>query len=440
MPAKPSQTVYHVETLKADAAARRIYHARGAVRSPITNAGHEINPAAAQRGCVDLGSATADEIANDKKLRAEWVNSGRSGPKPEPYVEMIFAGPPQYNDIARRWDEAKETKWAEATHKWVQSRFPDSLIVVSSLHRDETAPHIHVIASPRSVDGVGEISYGWCRARNETVLRHTAAARRNKKPKGDRAGRTGRRNTGQVLSALQTDYHRSVGAKFGLTRGKIGSKAQHQAVDELKAAKGHIQEATNEIRQVGAKLKAARRQAALHAKRLAIRERTLTEREEAHGTIDEREDQLVAQTQEVTQAATELAALQDKIRTWGQSLERRERTLQRRRESTAAAEAELAEKRQRLDQDIAATAVKAKRIDAAMLCLSEATATIQADDMHMWQDHAHEALHGDLASIERIFAVAAKMTEHERQHKLVQRRRRRRRNKGDNVVDFRRSG
>ena len=426
----------HIEAITAGTAARRILHARGTIRSVVTDAAHELNQAAARRGCIDLGNATQDAIDQDTRERAEWIAKQGRGRRPQPYAEILFAGPPQYAD-ERAWDEDKETRWAKATVAWVKSRFPDSLLVVASWHRDETSPHIHVVISPKCIDGDGDTHYGYCQARNETVLRYTAAARKQAtKPKGGKAPRLGRKDSGKVMSALQTDYHQSVGAKFGLARGVVGSKAQHKAVDEMKSAKSHIKEAKAELRQVGAKLKAARRQAAKHAKQVAIRERAIREREEAHGNLDEREDQLVEQTNNVTQSAIELAEVQRQHRAWAESLERRERGLERKAESLAAEARQLAAKRERLTADDADAANTRRRIDVATKCLEEAAASVRDSDMNMWQDHAHEALHGDIASIERIFDTA-KTTEHERQHRQTRRRRRRR---PGNVVDFRRSG
>ena len=47
-------------------------------------------------------------------------------------------------------------------------------------------------------------------------------------------------------------------------------------------------------------------------------------------------------------------------------------------------------------------AAKRKRVDAAMRCLAEATAATP-DDMDMWQELAHEVLHGDDAAVASIF-------------------------------------
>ena len=267
-------TVWHTETIPANGSTNRIRHARGEVRSQITTAARTLllNPlAVAERSNVDLGSASDAEVEQDRRDRAAWLQ-GRRGRQPEPYVEFVLAGPPQYGDDDR-WDDSKEIRWAKSCAAWVRKRFPDSLPVVQALHRDETAPHVHVILSPRSIDEHGKMEWGWCHARNQaTAAAHTDRERQQRQDAHDRenaerakiglpalplrhppprkrkAGARLKKGRAKVaLLALQSDCHAHVGAPYGLRRGTRGSKAQHQAVDKMKAAVGHIREAAKPL-------------------------------------------------------------------------------------------------------------------------------------------------------------------------------------------------
>ena len=74
------------------------------------------------------------------------------------------------------------------------------MVAAAGWHRDEAAPHIHVLAVPRPEGGGGRI--GWCATRDQAVSRICAGS-----------------PAGSKYRVLQDDFHAQVSARFGLGRG-----------------------------------------------------------------------------------------------------------------------------------------------------------------------------------------------------------------------------
>ena len=92
--------------------------------------------------------------------------------------------------------------FAECTHFFAE-RYGEGNIISAVVHMDETTPHLHLNLIP------------------------IAGGRLCAKKLFDR----------KALTALQTDLHREVGAKWNLQRGKEGSQAKHLDTAEFKAKK-----------------------------------------------------------------------------------------------------------------------------------------------------------------------------------------------------------
>ena len=92
--------------------------------------------------------------------------------------------------------------FAECTHFFAK-RYGEGNIISAVVHTDETTPHLHLNLIP------------------------IAGGRLCAKKLFDR----------KALTALQTDLHREVGAKWNLQRGKEGSQAKHLDTAEFKAKK-----------------------------------------------------------------------------------------------------------------------------------------------------------------------------------------------------------
>lgn len=105
---------------------------------------------------------------------------------------------------AELWkDERLIKEWTKDSIEWLKETFDEKNIVKVHLHRDETTPHIHAFIVP--------IYQGKLNC---------------KKYLGGHKSR---------LSDLQTEYHEKV-KKYGLERGREGSKAKHQDVKKYYAS------------------------------------------------------------------------------------------------------------------------------------------------------------------------------------------------------------
>ena len=111
------------------------------------------------------------------------------------------------------WAPEREREWAHAAYAWARSILgPESVVAAAGWHRDEAAPHVHVLAVPRPEGGSGRI--GWCAVRDAAVSRICGGGR-----------------AGSKYRVLQDDFHARVSHRFGLGRGEVGSEAVHEAID-----------------------------------------------------------------------------------------------------------------------------------------------------------------------------------------------------------------
>ncbi len=407
MTGKPRKTVWHVEPIPDNGSSNIIAHARGLVRSDVTNAANAADTEAADRGCVDLGSATREQIAGENAARDAWLKS-RRGRRPRPYAEFMLAGPPPYADDDA-WPADKELAWAKSTREWVAKRFPDSLIVVASLHRDETSPHVHVVISPRFVNPeTGEAGWGWCKARN--VAANTTLNERRKRRRATPM-RTGRRGCGNAMIVLQDDCHEHIGKPHGLERGERGSKRKHRAVDQVKAAAGRVKalklqlevrEREIEVRDEESLKRSARLDGRIAHYNRRVGELTakLKARSEAHkkrvAELDERENRQKAEGERL---AERKRRLDEHERAHGKVIEQL-RALKRRDEAVER-KARIAER-----TDLAAREM-IDRLRVATRCVDEGLGSPRIEDAALWMDRAHQAVHGDereRASVGALFA------------------------------------
>lgn len=147
---------------------------------------------------------------------AQARRKGKRGAKPFEVVDFVFTGPPSYGEPGE-WDRARETEWAQACYAWIRGVLgPRAPIVAAAVHRDEKSPHLHVLAVPIGPDR----ELGW------TAIERAAVEARGAK--------WGKRGVG--YQALQNAFYAEVSARFGLGRGKPGSKRKQAPIDRQKAA------------------------------------------------------------------------------------------------------------------------------------------------------------------------------------------------------------
>ena len=175
-------------------------------------------------------------------LDAALAARSKRGRPPMEIVDLLFAGPPGY-DTAERWSPARERLWYYATDD-VQREIlgPNSQIVTSDAHRDETSPHVQTLAIPFDSEG----RLGWCHVRDEACrrLRPVVATLRTQA----QAELDQRRAAGETLpdlpplstksryGILQDFVYYRVSRPFGLERGQVGSQAKHHEIDRQQAS------------------------------------------------------------------------------------------------------------------------------------------------------------------------------------------------------------
>ena len=144
----------------------------------------------------------------------------RRGPKPQPVIEALFAGPPPF-EWSNAWTLERGIEWGEANLAWFKKRAKSKTVIAAAyLHLDEKSLHMHLLAVP--IDEQGRL--GWKRIEKQFTLDATASG-------------------SQIMRSLQDAYHAEVGEKFGLARGEIGSGRRHEAINRRKGIIERVLEA-----------------------------------------------------------------------------------------------------------------------------------------------------------------------------------------------------
>ena len=134
-----------------------------------------------------------------EQLIKEVRRQKRPGRKAAEVVDFVIAGPPRFG-AEDAWPKEKVVEWAVASSAWLEKLMgPKPILIASSLHLDESAPHVHAAFVPVS----GADSRG-----PKLSLKSLRI---------ERFG--GLRDPRRQLTWLQDSYQKEVGVKFGLDRG-----------------------------------------------------------------------------------------------------------------------------------------------------------------------------------------------------------------------------
>lgn len=177
--------ILRVQKLKSTAAVyRSMKHAFREQDTP--NADPELTPDNSHLAAssVDEGLSKFADLLPDK-VRKNAVLA----------VEFLITGSPE--DMAGKTREQQDAYLLDGL-EWVKAKHGAENLVMATIHRDETTPHLSVIAVP--IDARGKLN---CRAFY-----------------GER----------DALNLMQTEFAEKVGKRHGLARGIENSKAQHMAV------------------------------------------------------------------------------------------------------------------------------------------------------------------------------------------------------------------
>ena len=144
-------------------------------------------------------------------------------------LSIVLTG--TYDQMFKLESQGRLDQWVKANQNWLDNRFGKANVVSLALHMDEKTPHLHVVVVPLTADG---------RLSAKEIL-------------GDR----------NKMKQMQTDYAKQM-ERFGLERGKEGSRAKHEDVKEyynrvnyeLPKLREEVKEIKGEIEEVGTLKKA----------------------------------------------------------------------------------------------------------------------------------------------------------------------------------------
>ncbi len=391
-------------------------HVRGETRSLATKLA---NPEAERPDVVTLSPEIDPlKLATLEKMRRRYLR-GKRGARPSPLAELVLWGPPRHA-AEDAWPRERSQEWGEASLKWVRAHFPDSPVTESALHMDEGSPHVHVCLFPRYTDAAGETAYGWKRAERAATDRL----------RGDEpllnAGRQhvrGRERAGDAMTMLLDDYHKSVGARFGLARGERGSGRKHRAITIDEATRRHAEDrsAKLDVREAEiAEADAESKRTDAASKRRKVRLDKEIARFNQHvgefnanvkaraARFEERENGLKARiAAQVERDKAERERLNERARhieaderAHGTLVEQRRRV--KRRGDVAERKLRIAERTDLANRE------KIDRISMAMKCLDAGLGSPRIEDAGLWMDRAHLAVHGDERERAAIAALFAK--------------------------------
>ena len=255
---------------------------------------------------IDYGSEpdrAQKVVSTALRARREAKTGGRP---PIQNVNLLIAGPPAW-ESAEAWPLEKIDRWAKANVRWLQKLLPpDTPLRVSRVHCDELSPHHHVSFPPVSPDHAGRPTLSW---------------KRGQAYMADKAAEAPVKNSSRAqMSAIQSSYHRAVGRRFGLERGKVGAKVQYAPLDRSEGAARRIANTAARLADEKRAREDAERRAAQQAAERRRAEQTAAERQAAADaergradktlSINRRWASVYAQITETADAELERAAAQ----------------------------------------------------------------------------------------------------------------------------------
>ena len=158
-----------------------------------------------ERARLLVGRALADRAA-----------AGTGGRPPLQCIDGLISGPPPF-ESAEAWPIDRLEDWSRDSITWLRSLLPpDTPLYTAHLHTDETSPHLHPSFPPALADAKGVTALSW--KRMQSYMAESAAGQPIKNPVSQ-------------LRAMQDSYHREVGQRYGLERGKVGAKIEYAPLD-----------------------------------------------------------------------------------------------------------------------------------------------------------------------------------------------------------------
>lgn len=220
--------------------------ARGQVKHNVQHALREIycpdaDPAKKHLNS-QLGAPTYEDFKDQLKAKLKGVRIFRADSPP--VIEAFISASP---DFFKKNNHAQQKKFFDDAFNYMVKKYGKENILLTTLHRDETSPHMSVFFVPLAV--------------NPEVAEYEAQ-QRGEPPPPPAKGKKGHRRTKpfterppeialsakayingpRSLAAQQTEFWEKVGKGVGLERGIEGSKARHVKVNDWKKAMAWLED------------------------------------------------------------------------------------------------------------------------------------------------------------------------------------------------------
>lgn len=213
----------------------------------------------------------------------------RRGRQPGVGIELIIAGPPPYDPIGwtgprRQWTEQQVHDFGRDAFEWVHDavgRDPETAVATISeahIHQDERAPHAHVTLIPATRRNPRP---------SKLALEYALAG---VEPPEDLRSKFPKNLRRTILDRFLKD----VGAKHGLSRGRVGGHALPQPMDHIKGLSDRARDAEEASAYAAGQLEESRAENKVLAdekaesdRRAAEAERRAAEDRAAHGVLEQ---------------------------------------------------------------------------------------------------------------------------------------------------------
>ena len=211
--------IFRVDKLPKHLVQSRVQHALREIHCP------DADPALKHLN-TRLGTATYKEFKDQLKAKLKGIRIFREDSPP--VLEVFISASPDFFKKG-----GNQQKMFEDSHDELIRRFGKENILLATIHRDETSPHLSAFIVPLAVNP--EI------AEYEAEQSGIAPAKkgRRKKPFSERPPEICLSAKAYIdgprsLSKMQTEFWEAAGKGVGLERGKEGSKAIHMKVGDWK--------------------------------------------------------------------------------------------------------------------------------------------------------------------------------------------------------------
>ena len=176
-------------------------------------------------------SSDIDAVLTEMKRLVDSCDEKCKNDKPVLCIQyLVTASPEAADDPAFSFD-----KYLNDGLEALKQKHGAENVIFSAIHRDETTPHMTVYVVPIVDEPTKKVKrsvYTGKKDKDGKAIREVREVDSKAKRKLSAANFM---DGSAKLSAMQTWFHEAVGAKYGLQRGVLGSKARHKTIASMYA-------------------------------------------------------------------------------------------------------------------------------------------------------------------------------------------------------------